>query len=227
MKHAKTGTLKALLALLLTALLLTACPNPAGPTETTVTLLDIPGVTAPVTGAEAANSAIDTEQYTGTVSWGTLVSRSFEASTEYTAIIELTAKEGYTFKGITADSFSVAGATITNKANPGTVLASFPATAAVPISTLAIPGITVPAFGASPVRAIDADQYSGTITWSPEVPEGDSFAASTVYTATITLTAKTGYTTTGMAADSFTVAGSSSVSHAANSGVITAEFAAT
>jgi hypothetical protein len=52
------------------------------------------------------------------------------------------------------------------------------------------------------------------------------FAASTVYTATITLTAKTGYTLQGVAANYFTVAGATSVSNSANSGVITASFPA-
>ncbi len=54
-----------------------------------------------------------------------------------------------------------------------------------------------------------------------------SFAASTVYTANIQLTAKAGWTLTGLAANSFTVAGANSVSHAANSGSVTAVFPAT
>ncbi|MEA5038837.1 MAG: S-layer homology domain-containing protein, partial [Clostridiaceae bacterium] len=54
-----------------------------------------------------------------------------------------------------------------------------------------------------------------------------TFAASTSYTATITLTAKAGYTLTGVAADFFTVAGADSVSNSIDSGVITAVFPAT
>ena len=49
------------------------------------------------------------------------------------------------------------------------------------------------------------------------------FAAETIYTAKITLTAKAGYTLTGVAKDFFTVAGAT-CSNDANSGVITAVF---
>jgi hypothetical protein len=89
----------------------------------------------------------------------------------------------------------------------------------------AIQGIAVPIAGITPVTAItENDQYSGTVTWngSPSV-----FAASTVYTATITLTAKTGYTLEGVAYNFFTVVGATSVSNSANSGVVTANFPAT
>jgi len=50
------------------------------------------------------------------------------------------------------------------------------------------------------------------------------FNARTHYTATITLTPKTGYTLEGVAANFFTVAGAAPVSNSANSGIITAEF---
>ena len=95
-----------------------------------------------------------------------------------------------------------------------------------PITDPAIPGVTPPVAGATPVTAItETAQYTGTITWSP-VP-GASFGASTVYTATITLTPKAGYTLAGVAADFYTVAGATSVTNSANSGVITAVFPAT
>jgi len=50
-----------------------------------------------------------------------------------------------------------------------------------------------------------------------------TFAASTVYTATITLTAKETYTLQGVKANFFTVNGATAT-NAANSGVITAVF---
>ena len=86
-----------------------------------------------------------------------------------------------------------------------------------------IPG--VPGVGEKPVTAItEGKQFTGTVTWSPEV---STFAASTVYTATITLTPKVGYKLDGVAANFFTVAGATSVSNGANSGVVTAVFPAT
>ncbi|MEI8226460.1 MAG: hypothetical protein WCG82_11105 [Bacteroidota bacterium] len=53
-----------------------------------------------------------------------------------------------------------------------------------------------------------------------------TFAGGTAYTATITLTPKTGYTLTGVAANFFTVAGATAT-NAADSGVVSAVFSAT
>jgi branched-chain amino acid transport system substrate-binding protein len=92
------------------------------------------------------------------------------------------------------------------------------------VTTKAIPGVTVPATDANPVTTITATaQYTGTVDWAPA---HDPFEAGTVYTATVTLTAKAGYTFTGVAADFFTVSGATTVTNAADSGVVTAEFPA-
>ncbi len=107
---------------------------------------------------------------------------------------------------------------------------TIPVTVAVPdtvINLAAIAGVTAPVRDAAPVTAITAtDQYTGTVSWSPAVI-GDKFAADTAYTATITLTAKPGYTLTGVTANFFTVTGATSVNNDADSGVITAVFPAT
>jgi hypothetical protein len=96
-----------------------------------------------------------------------------------------------------------------------------PVEAAV-ITQAAIPGITPPVTGAIPVATItQTAQYSGTVTWNPN---HSPFQVNTVYTATITLTPKTGYTLEGVTADFFTVAGATSVANSANSGVVTAIF---
>ena len=95
----------------------------------------------------------------------------------------------------------------------------------VTVTEAAVGGVTAPVVGEKPVTAItDGKQFTGTVTWSPEV---STFAASTVYTATITLTPKVGYKLDGVAANFFTVAGAASVSNGANSGVVTAVFPAT
>jgi formylglycine-generating enzyme required for sulfatase activity len=94
------------------------------------------------------------------------------------------------------------------------------------IDIAVIPGVTVPAYGGIPVTQVtETAQYTGTVTWSPYV--GGTFGAETVYTAVITLTAKSGYTLTGVAADFFTVTGAATVTNAADSGVVTAVFPAT
>ena len=95
----------------------------------------------------------------------------------------------------------------------------------VTVTEPAIGGVTAPVVGETPVTAItEGKQFTGMVTWSPEV---STFAASTVYTATITLTPKVGYKLDGVAANFFTVAGATSVSNEANSGVVTAVFPAT
>jgi len=91
------------------------------------------------------------------------------------------------------------------------------------INIAAIPGVTAPVTGATPVTTItETAQYIGTVTWNPA---DDLFQGGTAYIATITLTAKAGFTLTGVAANFFTVVGTYlSATNVANSGVITAVF---
>jgi len=97
-------------------------------------------------------------------------------------------------------------------------------TAAAVINIAAIPGVTAPATGAVLVTTITATaQYTGTVTWAPA---DDPFLGSQVYTATITLTPKAGFTLTGVAASFFTVAGATAT-NPINSGVVIAVFPAT
>ena len=97
----------------------------------------------------------------------------------------------------------------------------------VTVTEPAIGGVTAPVVGETPVTAItEGKQFTGTVTWSPDLVDG-KFGPQTVYTATITLTPKAGYKLDGVAANFFTVAGATSVSNEANSGVVTAVFPAT
>jgi photosystem II stability/assembly factor-like uncharacterized protein len=94
-----------------------------------------------------------------------------------------------------------------------------------PINIAAIPGVTAPVTGATPVTEItETAQYTGTVSWSPA---HKPFDAGRQYTATITLTPKSGYTLTGVAANFFTVAGAESTTYVADSDVVTAVFPAT
>jgi hypothetical protein len=206
--------------------------------DTPVTSFSLTGsVTVPVKGATPVTTAIDTTQYSGTVAWqtayGAAHNGAFAASTVYQAVITLTAKSGYTFDGVGANRFTCSGATsVTNAANSGVVTIIFPMTA-VPdtVSAFSLDGkVTAPVTGATPVAtAIDHTQYTGTIAWqtSNGAAHTDVFAASTVYRAVITLTAKTGYTFDGVGANSFTYPGATSVRNAANSRVVTIIFPAT
>ncbi|MBS7525235.1 S-layer homology domain-containing protein [Fusibacter paucivorans] len=280
----------------------------------------IGGVTVPVKNGIPAAAITETAQYTGNISWSPN-DNPFKADTVYTATITLTPKADYTLNGVTANFFTVAGASaVFNSADSGVITAMFPATAlanstinpiaanfdkytgsadyteinvnmtlnentlsgiynesaelvsgtdysvsgstvtldknyfasrangnttltfkfsegadqtltiAVVDSTplidiAAIDGVTVPVKNGIPVATVtETAQYTGTVTWSPN---DNPFKADTVYTATITLTPKTGYTLKGIAADFFTVTGATTVTNAADSGVITAMFPAT
>jgi uncharacterized repeat protein (TIGR02543 family) len=193
--------------------------------DTVINIAAISGVTPPAYGATPVTAITETAQYTGTVSWSGSPG-TFAANTQYTATITLTAKTGYTLTGVTEDFFTVTGATsVSNDENGGVITAVFPQTGSAPdaaIDIAAIGGVTPPAYGATPVTAItETAQYTGTVSWSGNPA---TFAANTAYTATITLTAKTGYTLTGVTEDFFTVTGATSVSNDENGGVITAVF---
>jgi hypothetical protein len=183
--------------------------------------LTIFGLTAPAKGA-APDSAIDDNiQYTGAVEWVSDNANSisqpltFAIGGTYTARITLTPKDGYTLRGVRADSFNVDGApvgtAVTNPVNSGEITVTFP------ILTEAITGrelteVTAPLIGAEPVSEITGtDQYTGTIEWQDgnKSPLGGApFSANKSYTAIITLTPKNdGYLLDRIRNDSFTVPG--------------------
>ncbi|MBU0935030.1 MAG: formylglycine-generating enzyme family protein [Spirochaetes bacterium] len=90
------------------------------------------------------------------------------------------------------------------------------------ISIAMIPGVVVPVTGESPVTSgIETTEYTGTIVWDPVT---DPFAARTEYTAQIILTAKAGYSLSGIAENFFTVSQAKTVSNSAGSGDVTAVF---
>ncbi|MCL2143092.1 MAG: Ig-like domain-containing protein, partial [Methanomassiliicoccaceae archaeon] len=106
-------------------------------------------------------------------------------------------------------------------ASGGTATVSVTVTRAA-VDITAVQGVTVPALGGTPVAFVtETDQYTGTVAWDPVVAV--TFGPSTVYTATITLTAKDNYTFTGVAADMFTIFGAV-CANAADGNVITAVF---
>jgi formylglycine-generating enzyme required for sulfatase activity len=83
-----------------------------------------------------------------------------------------------------------------------------------------------PVAGSNAVAMFNATQYTGVVSWSPAL-SGGKFSGNMVYTATITLTPKSGYTFNGTPANAFSIPGATSVTNAAGSGVVTAVFPAT
>jgi membrane carboxypeptidase/penicillin-binding protein PbpC len=124
---------------------------------------------------------------------------------------------------------------VSNAADSGIVTITFPATAApgadTPVNAFSLDGlVAAPVRDAQPdATAIDRTQYTGTIAWQTQTGEAHAgaFAASTVYKAVLTLTAKTGFTFTGVAENSFAYSGATSVGNAAGSGTVTITFPAT
>lgn len=125
--------MKVVYAILLTTAILaiSGCKDgaiPAPPAEDqTITILQIPGVVAPKRSALPTTTAIDTAQYTGTIAW-TGNPAVFAPNTVYTATIALTAKTGWKLKGVAANTFTVAGATVEHEADTGIITAVFPET---------------------------------------------------------------------------------------------------
>ncbi len=102
--------------------------NQSANAKTTINISGISGVIAPEAGATPVASIVETDQYTGTVSWSPGHS-TFAYATQYTATITLTPKAGYTLTGVPANFFTVAGATVvSNQANSGVITAEFPQT---------------------------------------------------------------------------------------------------
>ena len=205
----------------------TAC-NVGGPADpVTITISAIQGVSPPITGGTPVTTITETTQFTGTISWTPSVPESgFVEGTEYTATINLVARAGYTMSGVAENFFTVAGASVTNSANSGTVSAVFPATTSSSRITIqAITGINPPAMAGIPATTItETEQFTGTVTWTPSIPAGGTFAPETVYIASIRLTPKQGFTLTGVEADFFTVAGADTVGYQAGSDLVTAVF---
>ena len=107
----------------------------------TVDVLDLSGkLTVPVKNGTPSTAGIDTAQYTGTVAWDGTPAK-FLGGTSYTAHVSLTAKPGYTFSGLGANSFSFAGASVTHAAGSGNTLSAavtFPTTAAKELASIAV-----------------------------------------------------------------------------------------
>jgi hypothetical protein len=215
------------------------------PTESTggvVTLLELGSVvTAPVRGAAPSTEAIDAAQYTGTVAWqaedgAAFAGEAFLAAAVYQALVTLQAKDTYTFTGLAEDAFSYSGAdSVKNAADSGVVTITFPATAAEGelnrVNMLALDRlVTAPEKDAAPVTdPFSTTQYRGAIAWQLEdgTPfAGSAFMGSTVYRVRLSLSARTGFTFTGLPENAFTYTGAASVTNAANSGTVFITFPA-
>ena len=157
----------------------------------------IPDTSANIAAAPAAGIISPT----ATVNWSPAVS-SFGFSTAYTASVTLTAASGHKFTSGT--SATVNGSAASRVLNPDgtlTVSFTFPKTGDVPptaITNVAVINIIAPAALATPdpLANVSATPTTGilsstaSVTWSPA---DNPFDYSTGYTASVTLTAASGY----------------------------------
>jgi len=206
----------------------TACnPDPGGDDNLveTIDIRYIIGVTPPVRGATPAKNISESFQYTGTITWSPNHT-TFQDSTVYTAIINLVPKAGFTLKGVEENFFAVYRAETTHAANSGFITAVFPVTKDTDdaVDIQAIGGVTPPATGGIPAKNISPnEQFKGSISWQPD---HTVFQAGTSYTATVELTAETGYTFNGVEENFFRIA-NAETTNPANSSSVTAVFPAT
>jgi len=125
------------------ALAITACTNPAGAekknTDTVITNAAVT-ITGPATGSAPVTAAATTVTgYTcGAVSWSPN-DNTFKGSTAYTATVTLTAKEGYTFNGLTTATINAQNAAVANNTGAAVTLSfAFAATSAKAVTGISI-----------------------------------------------------------------------------------------
>ncbi len=171
-----------------------------------------PTVTVTGTNFKAGIVAADLTVGLGTTGL-TLGTVSFVSATEITVAFTGTAAAGDLTIQAKTSAFDPASVSVSNTL-----------TVTVPVAVIdiaAIPEVTAPVTDGVPVTTIDGTaQYTGSVTWSPN---DNPFLGGVTYTATITLTAKAGFTLTGVALDFFTVAGAVAT-NPIDSGVVTAVF---
>jgi hypothetical protein len=179
-------------------------------------------------------------QYTGTVTWSPTTDGSlFEQDKVYTATMTLTATSGFTFADLKEDAFKHDGSGQEPKTNLAngvvTVTIEFPTTnntKVKPVDDFDLIGkIPVPVADDVPVVYFfppKSPQYTGNVVWSTsDLTANGLFQEGMVYTATVTLTAASGFTFNDVGENVFTHGGKDAqkspnpANAAADSGVVT------
>ena len=149
--------------------------------DVAISISAIGGVSVPATGGIPTSVLNATDEYTAEIAWSDSPS-IFAENTVYTATITITPKLGYTLTGVSENFFTVAGASATNTANSGVIIASFPAT--VPYcASITRSGATIdyPTLTAALAAAVNGD----TITLLKDITESVSYTVSSDKTITI------------------------------------------
>jgi hypothetical protein len=202
-----------------------------------------PYVPEPIRGGTPLLS-FSAPQYTGKVEWyqglydpqtasnRTPHSGLFDGLTAYSATVTLAPVAGWRFNEMAADfkySSTLGSAVVNLKLDDGaaTVYINFQPTSNVPVKTVddfnLNSYIPRPIVDGVPVYFFDGKEYRGTVAWSEPI---SLFRANKVYTATVTLTAFTGWTLPGEDApeDVFTHTGAESIRYNWSSGTVAIKF---
>jgi len=161
---------------------------------TQIDVAAIGGVTVPVAGATPVVTITPTAQYTGSVTW-TPADDPFVVGQTYTATIVLTPEPGYTLAGVSANYFTVAGATsVSNAAGSGTITATFPTVTVTPTYVLTVVSgtdntATGPYPSGTPVSITANAAPSGQVFDRWTTSGGGSFVSATSATTTFTMPA--------------------------------------
>jgi len=206
----------------------------AVPSQTTISVAAIPGVTAPVIGATPVTTITETAQYTGTVSWSPAHSPFQGGGQVYTATITLTPKAGFTLAGVGANFFTAAGGAPTNSADSGAVTVTYPATALWVVNQLnfglvwSVPGDGIP----MDWSARQGSQYTATPFQCESIDDSATYTTGQAltfergknYEILFQLTAKPGYTLTGVGEDALTLSAASYINNPPNAPSVTVGF---
>jgi hypothetical protein len=180
-------------------------------------------ITAPVPGASPVITAPTSTQYTSnTVVWYDLATHNgvttFVSGVQYVAELNLIAAAEYSFAGVGAFTYnSLTAQKSFNTGNTITIAIIFPVAGInndMVTDTDLTNKIPAPVTNEEPVFFIESPQYTGTVEWyDPQSPwrhlnSGSGFRDTSIYShqAFITLTAKAGYTFSGVE-DAFTYDG--------------------
>ncbi|HOP12084.1 MAG TPA: hypothetical protein PK629_11400 [Oscillospiraceae bacterium] len=202
-------------------------------TAAVVSSVEVTGVVEPVAGnaPSTAGTTATTGATVSGVSWSPSAS-TFVYGTSYTVTVVLTAASGYKFTSSTTATVNTYAATSVTASGDGstlTVTYTFASTGAEPIASVAISDITAPVADAIPDNsaAVTATGVSASaeVSWSPT---DSPFAYNEAYTASVTLTADSGYKFTSSTTATVNTYGATSVTLNSNGTLtVTYEFGAT
>jgi len=200
----------------------------------------IPDINKPVSNETPVVFISSSQQYEGIITWfqwtgsnppPQMSDATFQKGETYIAVITLQAKKGYTFNGVAANSFIVDGGDAENDANSNIIQVVFePTDDALPISTPISLSVPQPVkFGTPPTTVPAGAQYrGGSISWAPDLSLTNGvFGPGEVYTATIVLQPKSGYSFGNVPANSIDNSGVGTATNSAGSGTVSVVFPAT